>query len=733
MADSVFILAEPAALSVQPGASADVRVTIHNALDRVGQFQLRSECPDPAWAQFEADQLGVFPGDEESTTLSFQLPPDVIPATYSIALFALTQTGARVQGKGTLELTVVGGEENAGEALPASPVKLTLATPVVEVVSGEEGAAEVVVLNAADEVGQFQFEAQAPDPAWVRFVPDQVGLFPHEQASAHIIFHPPAGVTPAAYPILIRAVSQIGAARQAQVRLELAVRALAAPVQEGAPAVGDQVEAVSEIAPVVQEEMTVCAASPNAELDLLADCADIAFFAGTEHRLKFRNNGGATLSLELLMRGLPGGWFSLSPTLITLEPTRSAEALLTLAPVLEAPPGDYPFRLTADARGDAAASVQLDLMLEIAERGDCKLQIEPWFVSSASNGEFKVHIKQGGPNPIRLKLSGSDSAGGCAYIFPPGEIHLPPFGSETRRLVVRPRRRLPLGESRLYPFTITATALEGSHAVVKCQARFLQRATPPTELKLIPVQTRSGRRPTFTVQIMNPSDEPASFQLSAADTDRACRYEFDPPAIKLPGGGSAQSTLVVISEHYATRPGDRIITFTLHADPVEGLLNPVTAVGQFVQKQPERPMLALSPSNQAAPHSARYVIKLSNPRLTPILADLRALDAYGTFKFELTPTRLQLAPRSQAVAHLNVHLQTKLLPGEARHTHPFRIEAQIPDLPEPIASEGTLVQVVGSPFTPFFFAVVFFILLLLLLVFFFAFQLMEPIFRIIPH
>ncbi len=714
MADPVSIVIEPATLQVQAGAPVDAHVTIRNGLDRVGQFQLFAECPDPSWARWETDQLGVFPQDESGTILHLQPSAGTIPAMYSLALFAITLTGERVQVQASLDLTVYaeGSSASALAVLPSLQVKLSLEPALVQVVAGEGATAQIRVFNNTDRVGQFRLQVHAPAATWAEFEPDQVGVFPDDEATAQIHFHPPQDTAPATYPIIVRAISQTGEAIQSQTTLGLEVHTPRAAAAE------------SSGAPVpAEEQIFVRASSPSSGLELLADTQDVALFAGTEHRLRLQNSSGLAVSLELLLRGLPGSWYTLAPSLLILDSTRSMDVNLRLSPIIEAPPGDYPFSLIAETRGERASSMRVDLMLEISQPGEFKVQVTPPWLESESQGEFDIHLSQGGATPMKLKLSGSDEANACEYIFPPGPVVLSPFDTLTRRLIVVPRQRVEGAGSRMHLFTITATAIEGGHTTHKARARFIQRATEPPQLTLTAIQTKSAW-PTFVVNIGNPSTVDSDFQLSADDPGNVCRYEFANASVRVPAGGQAQTFVRAIPQRQQRRLGDRIITFQVHVVPSSNLLEPATAAGQFVQKHQDPTAIALLPSSQAAPKSARYTIQLTNPRPTPVDVVLQPNDTQGQFIFELAPTQFHLAPQSRATARLNARLTTKLLPGEARHIHPFSIAMRVADLDEPIVSEGSFVQVVGSPFTPPVIALLVIIVVGLILILFFAFQLL---------
>jgi len=447
-----------------------------------------------------------------------------------------------------------------------------------------------------------------------------------------------------------------------------------------------------------QPTSPIRATSPgSAQLELAAERGSITLLPGSQHglTLTLRNAGGSPLSVELIAQGPPANWLSLSPEAFVLAPAQTAPGTLTLSPPAEAPPGNYPITLVAQARDLPTVTVRLDLMLEIAEPGRITVQLTPSQAEGQAMAEFQVQVVQSSLTALRVSLSASDSEGACSYTFDPATLLLLPAEAATSRLTVRTRRALVGGDSQPVPFTVTATALEGTAVAGQAQGRFIQRRLPPVQLSLIPTKQSGPDQATYTVRIANPSQMEATFRLSASDPEGACRYQFTPNTLTVAASGEAQATLVVAPLQYRTETGEQAHTFTVRAEPAGEWFSPAQVEGQFVQTAMEPLRLALTPSSQSTSGSATFTLQVTNPRPTPLDIQFRAYDAGGLCAFAFAPPRLRLSPGSEAAVRLTVRPTSRLLPGESRRNCPFSVEAQLADQPKPVVVEGSLIQMPG--------------------------------------
>lgn len=440
------------------------------------------------------------------------------------------------------------------------------------------------------------------------------------------------------------------------------------------------------------------ARSPGAgQLEVVAERGSVTLLPGTQYALNLtvRNAGGSPLTLELSAKGLPPNWFSLTPTLLELVAMQSAPVTLTLSPPPEAPPGSYPIALVVQSREEATVAVRLDLILEVGEPGGLAVEVLPPQAEGQAATQYQVQVAQNGATPLRVNLSASDEEGGCIYTFDPVTLVIPPAGAATSRLTVRPRQAFTTSDARTYTFSVTATALEGAAAASQAQGRFIQRRVPPVQIALAPPRQTGPAQVTYALRIANPSQIEATFNLTGSDPMSTCRYQFVPASVTVPPAGEAQATLTVTPLQYHTGLGDKIVNFTVRAQPVEEFLPPAQTEGQYVQTVMEPPELAITPSSQSASRSATYTLQVTNPHAIPIDVQLQPSDERGLCNFTVTPPRVEVPPNGQATARLVVRPTSKLLPGEARRSCPFKVEARVADLAEPAVVEASLTQVPG--------------------------------------
>ena len=437
------------------------------------------------------------------------------------------------------------------------------------------------------------------------------------------------------------------------------------------------------------------ATSQDGQLELSAGQARITQLAGAQQKfaLSMRNNAGSPLSVEVSAKGPPGNWLSLDPTSVHLAPVQTAAVALTLTPPSEAPFGDYPLLILAQVSDHPETAVRLNLTLEIAEPGKLSVAVVPPQAEGQASAEFQVQVAQTGVEGLALGLSAKDEENACEYTFDPLNLVLQANGAATSRLVVRARQGLAGLDSRTIAFTVTAAATQGAAVIGNAAGRFVQRRALPMQLTLVPTEQRGSARVDYSVRLANGSQVQATVQLSAMDSQGACRFQFNPASLTLPPSGQAQATLTVVPLQSQSGTGEMIHTFTVRAEPKGELLAPVQVEGRFIQTAGAQPILTLRPPSQSKSGPATFLVQVKNPRTESLDLELRAYDANGACTFTVTPARLQIPPNGMATAQLVVRPTGALLPGEARRTNPFTVETRAVDLSEPSTIEGSLTLV----------------------------------------
>lgn len=445
---------------------------------------------------------------------------------------------------------------------------------------------------------------------------------------------------------------------------------------------------------------SVRATSPGSgQLELMADQGSVTLLPGAKQQLTLtlRNTSGTLMTVDLIIIGPPSQWLSLSQSSIPLAPAQSARAILTCTATAGAPTGSYPLAITAQSREDPAVRAQLDLIFEIAEPGQVIVELSPTQAAGQSSAEFQIQVSQSGSTPLHVNLSAGGDQTTCNYTFNPAALEVMPSQTARSRLTVSARQALNGADMRAYPFTVMATTSEGATAMASAHGQFVQQRLPPLTMRLNPARASGPGPVSLLVQIENPSQVATTFHLSGADSDGACRYQFEPPGITAPPGGSAQATLTITPLHYHSDAADKIHNFSIRAAPTEGLISPLQAESVFIQSGVEQPVVHLTPTSQSSSRPAAFTVDVSNPRAMPAQVEILPSSTDGMCELAVNPSRLSLAPHGRATARLNVRPVSKLLPGESRRTCSFTVQARATDLSDPVQVQGSLVQVPGVP------------------------------------
>lgn len=107
---------EPAAITVDPGSVARVRLRVRNTGDTVEEYRLRPAGDAAGWTQVQPDVLRLYPGAEGTAQIEFA------PPRTSDAVAGPTPFGIRVEPKEHPEVRdVVEGQVTVGGSPNSAP------------------------------------------------------------------------------------------------------------------------------------------------------------------------------------------------------------------------------------------------------------------------------------------------------------------------------------------------------------------------------------------------------------------------------------------------------------------------------------------------------------------------------------------------------------------------------------------------------------------------------------
>src|SRR6476620_3491275 len=141
-----FVEAEPIAVSV----------TVTNNTEVIGGYHLRILGADPGWVRLEAENLSLFPGDQQTVVASVTIPPGIGAGGRRLAVQVRELTPPRSISVTEIELAVPAAEALALRLEPLTVVAGKRATFRV-VVTNNGNTTVTVSPTGIDEEGKIDF------------------------------------------------------------------------------------------------------------------------------------------------------------------------------------------------------------------------------------------------------------------------------------------------------------------------------------------------------------------------------------------------------------------------------------------------------------------------------------------------------------------------------------------------------------------------------------------------
>lgn len=167
----------------------------------------------------------------------------------------------------------------------------------------------------------------------------------------------------------------------------------------------------------------------------------------------------------------------------------------------------------------------------------------------------------------------------------PPVVYLVPFGAESgsyeQEVTVRLHPpRVPQAEARLWPIRVVATSRVNGTEAGSDEAGLVIAAYGQFESRVIPERGYGKRSASFALAVRSAGNAPLEVSFHGQDADGDLSFEFHPPAVTVPPGGEATSTVTVSAD--STAGGSECEReFTVYAKGGEQVLGG-TAV--FVQR-----------------------------------------------------------------------------------------------------------------------------------------------------
>lgn len=205
-----------------------------------------------------------------------------------------------------------------------------------------------------------------------------------------------------------------------------------------------------------------------------------------------RNESTVVDHYELSVRGLPQGWWTVSPATVYLVPFDSRddyeqEVEIQLHPprVAEAHAKDWPIEVVAVSRASGTEVASARAAVRIEPYQDLAAKIVPDRASGRFKSRFAVTLRNRANAPVEVRLDGRDAEGECRFRFAVPSATLAAGKGIEAPVTVLPPKQIWLGRPKDRVITVTATPAGAEQTQQALAATFRQRAWLPWWLSLV--------------------------------------------------------------------------------------------------------------------------------------------------------------------------------------------------------------------------------------------------------
>ena len=227
-----------------------------------------------------------------------------------------------------------------------------------------------------------------------------------------------------------------------------------------------------------------------------------------------RNQSGIVDNYDLRVEGIPDDWWSIFPGTVYLVPfgaggTYEQEVEVHLHPprTPEAEARLWELKVVADSKASRIVAASAALHLHIGAYEDTATALRPQRRRGRRKATYDVHVINKANAPVLVALDGEDPDGELQFGFnrPPQEI--PPGGSVTTQMQVKPPKQIWIGRGKDRQLSITT--ITGEEAQARAAAQPLPRGGaggrgPAAQEEVVPAQAegpaRAGHVPAAHLQ-----------------------------------------------------------------------------------------------------------------------------------------------------------------------------------------------------------------------------------------
>jgi beta-lactam-binding protein with PASTA domain len=205
-----------------------------------------------------------------------------------------------------------------------------------------------------------------------------------------------------------------------------------------------------------------------------------------------RNESGIVDNYDISVRGLPRGWWSVSPSTVYLVPYGSDDAYeqeieIHLHPprTAEAQAKDWPIEVAAVSRASGTDAAKANATARIEPYQDLAAKIAPDRASGRFKARFVVTVRNRANAPVEVSLEGRDAEGECRIRLAQPSVTVPAGKAVRAQMTVLSPKQIWLGRARDRVVSVTATPVDAEQAQSNLTATFRQRAWLPWWLSLV--------------------------------------------------------------------------------------------------------------------------------------------------------------------------------------------------------------------------------------------------------
>jgi len=513
MADTINVTVTSTSLTITPGTSTQVPVTVRNSGQTIDQFTVAVEGLDHSWYSLPVSSVALFPNDQD--TVQVQLSPPASEAkggSYPFHVKVASQDNPSIFTTVNLTLQVIAVPDIKLEISPQSVtgrkghfhvsvtnpgiseasldlkpttahsrLKFSPSSKNLKIPAGERVETELntslgwLSLFFGKKENDFQVAATAPGfPDAITAGATQIRITWYRLLSQFFSQIRLPWLTKPPQVVSFRATTddkrefrlKWSVKRASEIRLddesvnrqgEKAVR----PSESRAYIITATNKYGSVTQKVDVQPITVPQASTCERIKVTLSQTSVQVNAGGVPvfiTVQVQNTGQIVDKFLIDVEGIDQAWYTRSASSLACMPQTSGNTQITLQPPKQKPvrQGVYPFAVVVRSQATPADATIVLGQMEVLPLVDFKLGIRPARITTHGKGKCRLSITNTGVTDIKLNLEAVDADDGLTFRFKDDTPALPAWSTNEILTIAKPKRGSFIGEQKRYDITLTA-------------------------------------------------------------------------------------------------------------------------------------------------------------------------------------------------------------------------------------------------------------------------------------